>query len=149
MSRKKTQRIEWWREKVKELSTKRYTQRAIATELKVSLKLINKDLLHMRAQAKNNIQHYVNEYLPLEYENALDTFSMIIKEMWEYKPEDKREFILSRNLIKDLTIKRLELIASGTVVDRAVKFVERYRDSMPQNEEVAIDESRGTKQIPG
>ena len=66
----------------------------------------------MRAQAKNNIQHYVNEYLPLEYENALDTFSMIIKEMWEYKPEDKREFILSRNLIKDWTIKRLELIAS-------------------------------------
>jgi hypothetical protein len=131
LSKKSTQnRIQWRRDKVRELSTKGYTQRDIATELKVSLKLVNKDLLNMREQSKNNIQHYIDERLPTEYENAISTLDMIAKEMWELKPDNNRDLIQSRALIKECTVTKIEFIASGTVVDRAMKFVERHRPTV-------------------
>ena len=34
---------------------------------------------------------------------------------------------------------KVELIASGTVVDRAIKFVERHRGLIPQNNQVMMD----------
>jgi hypothetical protein len=82
----------------------------------------------MRQNAKQSIQHYIDEYLPAEYEGDINTLNMITKEMWELEPEINRELIQSRQLIKDCTAMKVELIASGTVVDRAIKFVERHRD---------------------
>ena len=95
MSTKSTQ-IQWRRDKVREYSIKGYTQRDIAEELQVSLKLVNKDLLLMREQSKNNIQHYIDKQLPTEYEGAIDTLNMITKEMWELKTSNNRELIQAR-----------------------------------------------------
>jgi hypothetical protein len=51
---------------------------------------------------------------------------MIGKEMWTLQPEDNRELMQSRSLIKDCCAMRIELLSNATVVDRAIKFVERY-----------------------
>lgn len=93
----------------------------------------------MREQSKNNIRHYIDNLLPAEYVGAIDTLNMITKEMWELKPDNKRELIQSRMLIKECTAMKVELIASGTVVDRAIKFVEKHRALMPQYSQVMID----------
>ena len=41
-------------------------------------------------------------------------------------------------LIKDCYAMKLDLLSSATVIDRAVKFVERHRGSMGQNDQVRV-----------
>ena len=124
LSVKVEQRLQWRRNKIKEYSIKGYTQRDIAAELQVPLTDVNRDLKYLRLKAKQNIQHYIDEYLPAEYQYCLDTLNMIVKEMWALKPEDNRELMQSRSLIKDCCTMRIDLLSSATVVDRAIKFIE-------------------------
>jgi hypothetical protein len=133
------QRLTWRRDKVREYSIKGYTQRDIAAELKVPLTDVNRDLKYLRQQAKESIQCYVNEYLPAEYQNCLNALNMIVKEMWALKPQDNREIMQSRSLIKDCCAMRIDLLSNATVIDRAVKFVDRHRDLMNQSHELVVD----------
>ena len=50
--------------------------------LHVSLGLVEKNLKYLRQHAKENISHYVDEYLPAEFQHCLDALNMIVKEMW-------------------------------------------------------------------
>jgi len=139
LSTKVEQRLRWRRDKVREYSIKGYTQRDIAAELQVPLSDVNRDLKYLRQQAKANIAHYIDEYLPAEYQNTLQTLNMIIKEMWQVHTEDARELMQSRALIKDCCAMRIDLLSSATVLDKAVKFVDRHRGLIPQNKQVVID----------
>jgi hypothetical protein len=116
--------LQWRRDKVREYSSKGYTQRDIAAELSD----VNRDLKYLRQEAKQNIQHYVDEYLPAEFQYCLDALNLIVKEMWALQPQDNRELMQSRALIKDCRAMRIDLLSSATVVDRAVKFVDRHRN---------------------
>ena len=91
----------------------------------------------MRQYAKQNIQHYIDEYLPAEYQYCLDALNMIVKEMWALQPLDNRELMQSRALIKDCCAMRIDLLSSATVVGRAVKFVDRNRCLIHDNKELA------------
>ena len=77
--------------------------------------------------------------IPAEYQYCLDALNMIVKEMWALQPQDNRELMQSRTLIKDCCAMRIDLLSSATVVDRAVKFVDRNRNLIQQNKEIAID----------
>ena len=61
----------------------------------------------------------------------------------------------SRTLIKDCCAMRLDLLSSATVVDRAVKFVDRHRNEdlgrglISQNKELAIDDTAEPEQNTG
>ena len=61
------QSLRWRCDKVKELTIEGYTQREVSTELLVALAQVNKDLKYMRQEAKHNIKHYMDEYLPAEF----------------------------------------------------------------------------------
>lgn len=141
LNSKVVQRLEWRRDKVREYSAKGFTQREIAAELHVPLTDVNRDLKHLRQQARQNIQHYVDEYLPAEFQYCLDALNMIVKEMWSLQPQDNRELMQSRSLIKDCCAMRIELLSNATVVDRAVHFVEKHRRLMTQNTEVQRDDT--------
>ena len=158
MSLKSEQRLQWRRDKVRELTIKGQTQRDIVAELQVSLTLVNKDLKLLRSNAKQNIQHYIDDYLPAEYQDRLDSLNMIVKEMWALQPQDNRELMQSRALIKECCAMRIDLLSSATVVDRAVKFVDNHinnnanglgRGLTQQNKEVVIDDVAESKQNPG
>ena len=141
MNVKSKQELQWRRDKIRELTIKGSTQREIASDLRISVTLVNKDLGFLRQQAKNSIQHYVDEYLPAEFQYCLDALNMIVKEMWALKTEDNRELMQSRALIKDCCAMRIDLLSSATVVDRAVKFVDRHRGFVPQNKDVMKDDT--------
>ena len=76
------QRLNWRRDKVRELSVKGYTQRKIADALKISLSLVNEDLQYLRNKARDNISRYTEEFLPAEYENYLEGLNDILTESW-------------------------------------------------------------------
>ena len=67
--------------------------------------------------------------------------------MWTLDPQDNRELMQSRTLIKECCAMRIDLLSNATV-DRAVKFVDRHKDLLdkphaptPQNKEVVIDDT--------
>jgi hypothetical protein len=74
---------EWRRNKVRELNVKGYTQRRIASILKVAYVTVNDDLQWMRQEAKEGISRYIDEYLPAEYEACLLGFNEIMQKAWE------------------------------------------------------------------
>ena len=125
------QRLNWRRDKVRELSVKGYTQRRIADTLRISLALVNEDLQYLRLRAKENISKYTEEYLPAEYENCLDGLNDILQAAWTLSTDadsDKRERLQALSLAKECYAMKLDLLSSATVVDRAVKFIDRNRN---------------------
>ena len=77
--------------------------------------------------------------------------------MWALQPQDNRVFMQSRALIKDCCAMRIDLLSSATVVDRAVKFVDRHtigtqdlgRGLTPRNNELVIDDTAESEQNTG
>jgi len=63
MEQHRQQQIQWRRDKVQELSSKEHSQREIAGFLKIGIGTVNRDLVYLRQQAKENIKRYVDERL--------------------------------------------------------------------------------------
>jgi len=74
------QQVQWRRDKVQELWSKGYSQREISQVLQVGLATVNRDISHLRDQAKTNIKKYIDERLPEEYEKCLVGLNAITKE---------------------------------------------------------------------
>ena len=144
MSTKVEQRLRWRRDKVRELSVKGHNQRQIASILKIGLASVNEDLQHMRQESKQNISRYFDEYLPAEYEYCLDGLNEILTGSLEYSAQedsDKREKMQALTLAKDCYAMKLDLLSSATIVDRAIKFVDKNRGLIHQNQELVIDDT--------
>jgi hypothetical protein len=149
LSTKTEQRLQWRRDKVRELSVKGHNQRQIASILKIGLTSVNEDLKHLRNMARDNISKYLDEYLPAEYENCLDGLNNILTEAWAMstdKDSDKRERMQALSLAKECYAMKLELLSSATVVDRAIKFVDNHRGLIPQSDKGMTDDSAESKQ---
>jgi Trp operon repressor len=119
------QQVQWRRDKVQELCSKGYSQREISQVLQVGLATVNRDILHLRNQAKDNIKQYIDERLPEEYEKCLVGLNAITKEAWNtaQNTEDKREKIQALSLAKECYSMKLDLLTNATVVDDAIRFV--------------------------
>jgi Trp operon repressor len=109
---KESDRIDWRRNKVQELSSRGHSQREIAQVLQVSSGTINRDLSHLRQQAKDNIRKYIDERLPEEYEKCLVGLTAILREAWNtsQQTEDRREKILFLSLAKECYSMKLDLL---------------------------------------
>ena len=145
------QRLNWRRDKVKELSVKGYSQRKIADMMKVSPALVNEDLQYLRNKARDNLSRYIEEYLPTEYENCLEGLNDILIEAWAMASDaesDRRERMQALSLAKECYAMKLDLLSSATIVDRAVKFVDRNRGLIQENEKVVMDSSNNDSAEP-
>ncbi|MGB7663650.1 MAG: hypothetical protein WBL67_13030 [Nitrososphaeraceae archaeon] len=150
------QRLNWRRDKVRELSVRGYSQRKIAEIMKISSTLVNEDLQFLRKRAKGNITTYIDEYLPAEYENCLDGLNNILTEAWLMSMEgEKRERMQALALAKECYAMKLDLLSSATVIDRAVKFVDNHihnnnnglgRGLTQQSKEVVKDDTTESEQ---
>jgi Trp operon repressor len=58
MEQQNQEQVEWRRDKVQELCSKRYSQREISHTLQVGLATVNRDISYLRNQAKINIRKY-------------------------------------------------------------------------------------------
>jgi Trp operon repressor len=76
------QQVQWRRDKVQELCSKGYSQREISHILQVGLATVNRDIMHLRNQAKTNIKKYIDERLPEEYEKCMVGLNAITREAW-------------------------------------------------------------------
>jgi Trp operon repressor len=61
MEQQNQEQVEWRRDKVQELCSKRYSQREISHTLQVGLATVNRDISYLRNQAKINIRRYKSD----------------------------------------------------------------------------------------
>ncbi len=78
-----TERLQWRRNKVLELSSEGRSQPQIASILHVGLATVNRDLQYLRKRARENIGKYINEILPLEYQKCLVGLDAILTKTWD------------------------------------------------------------------
>jgi hypothetical protein len=117
--------IQWRRNKILELSSQGYNQSEVSRILQISQPTINRDMIYLRQQAKDNIKRYIDERLPEEYEKCLVGLNAITREAWNtaHDTEDKREKIQALSLAKECYSMKLDLLTNATVVDDAIRFV--------------------------
>jgi predicted transcriptional regulator len=129
--------LEWRRSKVLELISQGYNQSEISRILQISQPTINRDLTHLRQQAKSNIRRYIDERLPEEYEKCLVGLTAILREAWNtsQQAEDRREKIQALSLAKECYSMKLDLLTNATVVDDAIRFVASGKSKDKDKEE--------------
>jgi transposase len=145
---RKSEAIDWRRDKVLELTVQGYSQREIAKLLQVGNGTIAGDQKFLRQKAKENIREYLNERLPDEYERCMAGINAILKEAWttSQSTEDKREKLQALSLAKDCYSTKMDLLTNATVVDDAIRFVcdkskdkEKLRPSVAAADDVEQD----------
>ena len=119
--------VEWRRTKVLELLSKGNSQSEIAKVLQVDLSIISRDVYYLRQQAKSNIKKYIDERLPEEYEKCLVGLTAILREAWttSQQTEDNKEKIQALSLAKECYSMKLDLLTNATVVDDAIRFIDK------------------------
>ena len=135
------QTLEWRRSKVLELSSEGRSQSDISRILQVSVATINTDMHYLRQEAKDKIRRYIDEQLPLEYHKCLVGLDAIVCKMTDIvnnEASDSRDVLQASSVKMQAYAMKIDLLSNATVIDRAVKFVERNRGFMTQNTQVTI-----------
>jgi hypothetical protein len=143
LSTKIERQIQWRRSKVAELDSQGHSQPEIATILQVSIGTVNRDLLYLRQQAKENIRRYVDEKLPEEYEKCLVGLTAILREAWNTSQltEDRREKIQALSLAKECYSMKLDLLTNATLVKDAIRFVSEHNNNHTKEDTAKIEAS--------
>jgi hypothetical protein len=83
-SEMKQQQIEWRRAKVLELSSQEYSEREIAEKLQpLAVCIVHRDLVYLRQQAQENLQHHIHEVVPEEYQKCMIGMKRNLKQTLE------------------------------------------------------------------
>jgi hypothetical protein len=128
----------WRRSQVLELASRGYTQSDIGKMLHVDSSVISRDITYLNQQSKENIQRYIDEKLPNEYEKCLLGITAILKEAWAmtYQNDiDRREKIQALSLAKECYNMKLEMLTNSTVVSDAMKFVSKHKQNQQSKQQ--------------
>jgi hypothetical protein len=142
----RSQLTEWRRIQVLELSSKGYSQIEISKKLQVDKSTFSKDTSFLREQAKSNIKKYIDERLPDEYEKCLVGISSILKEAWNTaNSQEGKDKLHALSLAKDCYSMKLELLTNATVIEDALKFVDRNKNN---KEELSSNKMKNNDEFP-
>jgi hypothetical protein len=99
---------------------------------------VSNDLDYLREESRQNIQKYIDNILPLEYEKTLTGLTAILKEMWiaSEKAQDTKEKVLTLLLTKEIYSMKLDLLSNVSTVEAAMKFIADYKE---ENKQIQID----------
>lgn len=97
---------------------------------------ISNDLDYLREESRQNIQKYIDNILPLEYEKTLTGLTAILKEMWiaSEKAQDTKEKVLTLLLTKEIYSMKLDLLSNVSTVEAAMKFIADYKEENKQRQ---------------
>jgi len=130
--KRKNEVVELRRRYVFEMVSKGKSQAEIARTLQFAESTISNDLDYLQNQSKQNIQKYIDDILPLEYEKTLVGLTAILKEMWtaaENAGEDTKEKVLALSLAKEVYSMKLDLLSNVSTVEATMKFIADYKNN--------------------
>jgi hypothetical protein len=108
-----------------DLSSKGYNQNRISAILHVSQALVSLDLAQLRKDAANSMKSYLEEKLPLIYQECYEGISQVISRSWEMindpnTPNQTRVQLLAS--VADATQTKLDISCGGEVIENGIKY---------------------------
>jgi predicted transcriptional regulator len=127
-----SENIEWRRSKVLELSSEGYSQREIAQKLQIGKSAVNRDLLFLRNQARENLQHHIHDRIPEEYQNCMIGMKRNLRQTLEIAEaaSDPKTKLQARAIANDCYRYIMDLCTNAGIVSDALKFVERKKEQL-------------------
>jgi hypothetical protein len=113
--------------------------------MQVSLGTVNRDIQILKRLASENISKYINETLPLEYEQCLIGLNAILAKTWDITNNaetSEKDRLQSISISMQAYSMKLDLLSSATVIERAVHFVDKHKGLRDENDKVIIDDSQ-------
>ena len=124
--------IEWRRSKVLELASEGYSQREIGQKLQIGKSVVNRDILFLRKQARDNLQFHIHDRIPEEYQNCMTGMKINLRQTLEIAEttSDPRTKLQARAIANDCYKYIMDLTTNGVVITDAIKFVQTNKEKL-------------------
>ena len=144
--------IEWRRAQVLSLSAEGYTVREIAQKLQVGHSTVDNDLLYLRKQAQENLQHHIHEVVPEEYQKCMVGMKQNLKHVLEIAETatDPKTKLQARAIANDCYKFLMEMSSNAGIVSDALKFVNQSQkriDTMRPEANTETEEATTTNGV--
>jgi hypothetical protein len=138
------QQIEWRRSQVLELSSEGYNQREIAQKLQIDKSAVNRDILFLRKQARESLQHHIHDRIPEEYQNCMTGMKRNLRQTLEIaeSTSDPKTKLQARAIANDCYKYIMDLTTGGIIVTDAIKFVQSNKEKLS----MSTKEDNGSKE---
>src|SRR5919108_3205303 len=142
------QQIEWRRAKVLELSIQGYTQIEIGQKLQVDRVTVHRDLVFLRQQAQENLQHHIHEVVPDEYQKCMVGMKRNLKETLAIAETvtDPKVKLQARAIANDCYKFIMEMSTNAGIVSDALKFVNQSKEKINDMQKQTEEETEETKE---
>ena len=141
------QQLDWRRSKVLELSSQGYSEREISEVIKVSDTTVHRDLVHIREQARDNLQTHITETVADTYHKCLTGINQVLKMAWSIanKDIDNKTKLQALALINDCNKYKMNLATGGAICNEALKMVERKREELNKLDIVRLQQQHNER----
>jgi len=131
-------------DKVLELYTHGHSQSQISRILGIGIGTVNRIISAFRDRAIENMRHYTDKIIPEELSKCQLALNEIQMAAWKIFIEvpDMKEKIQALNVILECSIRRIQLLASPSVIDSANRFVSKV---VPSNSNIQQQECDNTE----
>jgi hypothetical protein len=121
----RNQLIEYRRNKVLELSSKGYNQTEICQKLQLDKSAVSRDLVYLRKQAQNNLEHHIHDVIPMELERCMFGIKGNLKHVLDIAESvsDPRTKLQARAIATDIYKYIMDLATNSAIVTDAIKYV--------------------------
>ena len=108
-----------------ELSAGGYTVREIAQKLQVGHSTVDNDLLYLRKQAQENLQHHIHEVVPEEYQKCMVGMKRNLKQTLKIAETttDPKIKLEARRIANDCYRYIMDLCTNAGIVSDALKLL--------------------------
>jgi 7-keto-8-aminopelargonate synthetase-like enzyme len=126
------QELDWRRSQVLELSSKGYTVREIAAKLQVDKSAVGRDMLYLRKQAQQNLEHHIHQVIPEMYQRGITGMQQNLKRALEIgeASSDPKVKLESIRIANDCHRFIMDLCTNASVVNDALKFVTHQKEQI-------------------
>ena len=143
------EQIEWRRTKVLELDSQGYSQHEIASKLQIAKGTVNSDLVYLRKQAQENLQHHIHEVVPEEYQKCMVGMKRNLKETLVIAEiaTDPKVKLQARAIANDCYKFIMDMSTNAGIVSDALKFVNQSQqkiDALKKIEKTETEEATDT-----
>jgi hypothetical protein len=97
----------------------------------VNKSIISKDMVHLKQQARNNLQKHIHETIPAEYQKTCNTLNQVLRITRSIVSMTEDE---EKVLINDVNKYRTWLVTNGVIVNDTFRIVQSKMDHLSGEE---------------
>jgi hypothetical protein len=133
---------EYRRDQVFRLSSMGYSQLKVASVLNVSQSLISLDISFLRQRAEEALADYLENELPLIFQESMAGISDVISQTWEIINNPNVSYhdrLRALSLVADCNERRLDMASNGSIIEDGIRFIQEAKQRIV---EVAPEKSK-------